>query len=97
MLRHKFYSLQEGHVASDAECAALLRPAEGAEKPLPGMYERRRPKHRKHNLAKGALRPEDAAVRFPFAVCIFCANNGHVRRSGCARSWGIDGSIKYTF
>lgn len=57
VLRHKFFSLLDGYVASDEECRALLEmPAERKVAARPG------PKYGKHNMAKGAQRPEDAAV-----------------------------------
>ncbi|KAI0079703.1 hypothetical protein K474DRAFT_1705387 [Panus rudis PR-1116 ss-1] len=61
VLRHKFFSLLSGFVATREECEALLVPHEGTDK-LPN-----RPTYRarpgKHNMAKGALRPEDAAAQ----------------------------------
>lgn len=65
VLRHKFFALLEGHPATDAECAALLAASEGSVKTA---LAHRSAKLRagKHNMAKGALRPEDAAV----CVCI---------------------------
>ena len=61
VLRHKFFALLEGHPATDAECAALLAASEGSVKTA---LAHRSAKLRagKHNMAKGALRPEDAAV-----------------------------------
>jgi len=61
VLRHKFFSLLEGHPASDEECRALLVAGEGSIK---AAIANRSTKLRagKHNMAKGALRPEDAAV-----------------------------------
>ena len=63
VLRHKFFSLLLGHVATREECEALLVPQEGTDK-LPQRH-RQRLKFGKHNMAKGALPPEDAAVRLP--------------------------------
>lgn len=60
MLRHKFFSLLSGHVPSREDCEALLERTEGTEKPTTRSSHRLRPG--KHNMAKGALRPEDAAV-----------------------------------
>lgn len=60
VLRHKFFSLLHGHVATREECEKLLVPQEGTDK-LPSKY-RPRLKFGKHNMAKGALPPEDAAV-----------------------------------
>lgn len=48
----------EGHVPTDEECEALLA-AESSSKPA----ARKKLRAGKHNMAKGALRPEDAAVR----------------------------------
>lgn len=61
VLRHKFFSLLEGHPVSDEECRALLVSNEGSAK---ATSSNRSHKLRagKHNMAKGALRPEDAAV-----------------------------------
>ncbi len=62
VLRHKFFSLLEGHVATDEECRNLLAANEGSVKMSATRSQRLRAG--KHNMAKGALRPEDAAVRF---------------------------------
>ncbi|GLB33609.1 putative RNA polymerase III transcription factor (TF)IIIC subunit [Lyophyllum shimeji] len=61
VLRHKFFSLLEGHPATDEECRALLASNEGSAK---ATIATRSYKLRagKHNMAKGALRPEDAAA-----------------------------------
>ncbi|KAI0643723.1 RNA polymerase III transcription factor IIIC subunit-domain-containing protein [Trametes meyenii] len=60
VLRHKFFSLLLGHVATQEECERLLVPDEGSSK-LPQRH-RTRLKPGKHNMAKGALPPEDAAA-----------------------------------
>ncbi|KAH9853850.1 RNA polymerase III transcription factor IIIC subunit-domain-containing protein [Lenzites betulinus] len=60
VLRHKFFSLLLGHVATREECERLLVPDEGTEK-LPERH-RHRLKFGKHNMAKGALPAEDAAA-----------------------------------
>ncbi|OSD01840.1 hypothetical protein PYCCODRAFT_1478265 [Trametes coccinea BRFM310] len=60
VLRHKFFSLLLGHVATREECERLLVPEEGTDK-LPQRH-RHRLKFGKHNMAKGALPPEDAAA-----------------------------------
>ncbi|KIM42935.1 hypothetical protein M413DRAFT_70152 [Hebeloma cylindrosporum] len=61
VLRHKFFSLLEGHPATDEDCRALLLAGEGSIK---AAIANRSSKLRagKHNMAKGALRPEDAAA-----------------------------------
>ena len=59
VLRHKFFQLLQGHVATEEECEALLN------EPLSrATMKSRAPKLRmgKHNMAKGALPPEDLAV-----------------------------------
>ncbi|KAJ3558658.1 hypothetical protein NM688_g793 [Phlebia brevispora] len=66
VLRHKFFSLLSGHIASREECEALLVPQEGTEKLPTRSTHRIRPS--KHNMAKGALRPEDAAAQRLVAV-----------------------------
>jgi general transcription factor 3C polypeptide 5 (transcription factor C subunit 1) len=61
ILRHKFFSLLDGHVASDEECARLLVPTdETGRMPVPLSQRRRR--HGKHNMAKGALPPEETVA-----------------------------------
>jgi hypothetical protein len=64
VLRHKFYSLLEGYVAPDEECEALLVPAEETGR-IPVPPHLRKNQFGKHNMAKGALKPEDAAVSCP--------------------------------
>ncbi|KAI0734983.1 RNA polymerase III transcription factor IIIC subunit-domain-containing protein [Fomitopsis betulina] len=61
VLRHKFFSLLGGHIASREECEALLVPQEGTNK-LP-QRPTQRLRYGKHNMAKGALPPEDAAAQ----------------------------------
>jgi len=60
VLRHKFFSLLEGHSASDEECRALL--ANGGSAKAASTQRSQKLRAGKHNMAKGALRPEDAAV-----------------------------------
>ncbi|KAF9821024.1 hypothetical protein IEO21_01001 [Rhodonia placenta] len=60
VLRHKFFSLLGGHVATREECEALLVPQEGTNK-LP-QRPAQRLRFGKHNMAKGAMPPEDAAA-----------------------------------
>ena len=60
VLRRKFFGMLEGHSVPDEACADLLDPEQGPTA-VTREFERRRPG--KHNMAKGALRPEDAAVR----------------------------------
>ncbi|OJA20879.1 hypothetical protein AZE42_00865 [Rhizopogon vesiculosus] len=59
VLRHKFFSLLQGYVATQEECEALLdQDAAGKSQ----TTRTKRLKFGKHNMAKGALRPEDAAA-----------------------------------
>ena len=58
VLRHKFFSLLEGRVATDKECTELLSNLSESRR-----YTTYTRKSRKHNKAKGALPPEEAAVR----------------------------------
>lgn len=60
VLRHKFFSLVEGYIATDEECAKLLEQ-QGESKTTKPITRKLRPG--RHNMAKGALPPEDAAVR----------------------------------
>nr|GAT53955.1 predicted protein [Mycena chlorophos] len=65
VLRHKFFSVLEGQVATDEECRQLLIASEKApNKNAKDLSNLRvvRLKIGKHNMAKGALRPEDAAA-----------------------------------
>lgn len=62
VLRHKFFSVLEGHPATDEECRALLSANEGSAKAT-STHRSQKLRAGKHNMAKGALRPEDAAVR----------------------------------
>ncbi|KAF9780292.1 RNA polymerase III transcription factor IIIC subunit-domain-containing protein [Thelephora terrestris] len=59
VLRHKFFQLLQGHIATEEECEALLN------EPLSkATMKSRAPKLRmgKHNMAKGALPPEELAA-----------------------------------
>ena len=90
VLRHKFFSLLEGHVPTDEECEALLVVDPTSNKATATRSKKLRPG--KHNMAKGALRPEDAAVRicahslmFEFCIvlnvsCMFRRQRGYVLR-----------------
>ncbi|KAI5125023.1 hypothetical protein M0805_007447 [Coniferiporia weirii] len=60
VLRHKFFSLLEGHIASEEECRTLLNTDLGS-RPV-GPRDAHRFHIRKHNMAKGAVPPEDAAA-----------------------------------
>lgn len=63
VLRHKFFQLLQGHVATEEECEALLN-----EPPSKATMKTRAPKLRmgKHNMAKGAMPPEELAVCMGF-------------------------------
>ncbi|KAI0320629.1 RNA polymerase III transcription factor IIIC subunit-domain-containing protein [Amylostereum chailletii] len=65
VLRHKFFSLLEGYIATDEECIRLLEQQETrSTKPLS-----RKIRPGKHNMAKGAVPAEDiAAVRLRAAL-----------------------------
>ncbi|KAJ7283802.1 RNA polymerase III transcription factor IIIC subunit-domain-containing protein [Mycena rebaudengoi] len=65
VLRHKFFTVLEGYPATDEECQQLLTASEK----LPSRNAKDisvlrsvKLKHGKHNMAKGAMRPEDAAA-----------------------------------
>jgi general transcription factor 3C polypeptide 5 (transcription factor C subunit 1) len=60
ILRHKFFSLLEGRVPTDEECTKLLSSLSESRNYTHGSTYAR--KSRKHNKAKGALPPEEAAV-----------------------------------
>ncbi|KAG9317214.1 RNA polymerase III transcription factor IIIC subunit-domain-containing protein [Chiua virens] len=60
VLRHKFFSLLQGYVATQEECEALLEESASGKKIQ--TTRAKKLKYGKHNMAKGALRPEDAAA-----------------------------------
>ncbi|KAF8525363.1 RNA polymerase III transcription factor IIIC subunit-domain-containing protein [Gautieria morchelliformis] len=60
VLRHKFFSLLEGRVPTDEECTKLLSDVSESRNYAHGSTYAR--KSRKHNKAKGALPPEEAAA-----------------------------------
>ncbi|KAG1715941.1 hypothetical protein ID866_1230 [Astraeus odoratus] len=61
VLRHKFFSLLQGYIATEEDCNALLEQINGQKKTQTTRSVKRL-KYGKHNMAKGALRPEDAAA-----------------------------------
>ncbi|KAJ7499127.1 RNA polymerase III transcription factor IIIC subunit-domain-containing protein [Mycena latifolia] len=65
VLRHKFFTVLDGYPATDDECRQLLAASEKLpSKSAKDMSSLRsvRLKMGKHNMAKGAMRPEDAAA-----------------------------------
>ncbi|KAJ7086691.1 RNA polymerase III transcription factor IIIC subunit-domain-containing protein [Mycena epipterygia] len=65
VLRHKFFTVLDGYPATDDECRQLLAISEKLpSKSAKDMSSLRsvRLKMGKHNMAKGAMRPEDAAA-----------------------------------
>ncbi|KAJ7179308.1 RNA polymerase III transcription factor IIIC subunit-domain-containing protein [Mycena filopes] len=65
VLRHKFFTVLEGYPATDEECRQLLAASEKVpSKSAKDISSLRsvRLKIGKHNMAKGAMRPEDAAA-----------------------------------
>ncbi|KAF8559015.1 hypothetical protein OG21DRAFT_1493418 [Imleria badia] len=60
VLRHKFFSLLQGYVATQEECEALLEDGGAGKRTQTTRVKKL--KYGKHNMAKGALRPEDAAA-----------------------------------
>ncbi|KAJ6516097.1 RNA polymerase III transcription factor IIIC subunit-domain-containing protein [Mycena sanguinolenta] len=65
VLRHKFFTVLEGYPATDDDCRQLLQATENLpSKSAKDMSSLRvvRLKTGKHNMAKGAMRPEDAAA-----------------------------------
>ena len=69
ILRHKFFSLLSGHVATREECERILGDVDEDRLPTRSVHALR---PRKHNMAKGALRPEDAAVSSEAALGSLC-------------------------
>ncbi|KAK0191277.1 RNA polymerase III transcription factor IIIC subunit-domain-containing protein [Armillaria mellea] len=62
VLRHKFFSLLDGHIATDEECRNLLATHQGSTSKTVTSSRNAKLRSGKHNMAKGALRPEDAAA-----------------------------------
>ncbi|KAK0242443.1 RNA polymerase III transcription factor IIIC subunit-domain-containing protein [Armillaria nabsnona] len=62
VLRHKFFSLLDGHIATDEECRNLLATHQGSTSKIVTSSRNAKLRSGKHNMAKGALRPEDAAA-----------------------------------
>ncbi|KAK7049690.1 tau 95 subunit of transcription factor TFIIIC [Paramarasmius palmivorus] len=61
VLRLKFFSLLDGRVVTDEECETALEASENSSsKPVHQTFAKQRVG--KHNMAKGAMRPEDAAA-----------------------------------
>lgn len=60
ILRRKFFGMLEGRVVTDEDCADLLD--ENLTAPAAVVNPGRRVRPNKNNMAKGALRPEDAAA-----------------------------------
>lgn len=58
VLRHKFFLLLEGHIPNDDDCRVLLEAGSTAK-----YRDTHRVDLRKHNMAKGAVSAEDAAVQ----------------------------------
>lgn len=80
VLRHKFFTVLEGYPATDEECQQLLTASEK----LPSRNAKDisvlrsvKLKHGKHNMAKGAMRPEDAAVCCSNLFLYYCPNSAH--------------------
>ena len=67
VLRHKFFSLNDfGVIVTREECEELLDRQENGGSSMNKALRSLR--STKHNMAKGALRPEDAFVR-PSSLC----------------------------
>jgi general transcription factor 3C polypeptide 5 (transcription factor C subunit 1) len=90
VLRHKFFALLEGYVATDEECLKLLDHQDGAKAVRPFA---RRPRPGKHNMAKGAMPVEDAAVRQKASCPRFCADT-RFQGAAAARNAGAECRIE---
>ncbi|KAF5369933.1 hypothetical protein D9758_001240 [Tetrapyrgos nigripes] len=62
VLRHKFFSLLDGRVATDEECQAILDEKQSYTPKTLALPKSSKLRVGKHNMAKGAMRPEEAAV-----------------------------------
>ncbi|KAJ3807736.1 RNA polymerase III transcription factor IIIC subunit-domain-containing protein [Lentinula aff. lateritia] len=62
VLRLKFFSLLDGRPATDEECQAVLEQAEMESSKAVASSRNAKMRLGKHNMAKGALRPEEAAA-----------------------------------
>ena len=66
VLRLKFFSLLDGRPATEEECQAVLEQAETDSSKAIATSRSSKMRVGKHNMAKGAMRPEEAAVRSLF-------------------------------
>ncbi|KAF5393822.1 hypothetical protein D9757_000196 [Collybiopsis confluens] len=62
ILRLKFFSLLDGRPASEEECEAVLQQAETDSSKAIATSRTSKLRVGKHNMAKGAMRPEEAAA-----------------------------------
>lgn len=75
VLRTKYFSILEGHRATDEDCKTILDSGSlgGTEGNSRMVYwEIRRLRPGKHNMAKGAQRPEEVVVRCPLTLLRKC-------------------------
>jgi hypothetical protein len=87
-LRHKFFSLLDGVVVTDAETEAAIQAEGAAALSRAGTSTFR---WHKHNRAKGALPPEEAAVSLLPLIQLFLKVDGLLllRLPDCALSWEV--------
>ncbi|KAJ3723184.1 RNA polymerase III transcription factor IIIC subunit-domain-containing protein [Lentinula raphanica] len=62
VLRLKFFSLLDGRPATEEECQAVLEQAESESSKAVASSRNAKLRLGKHNMAKGAMRPEEAAA-----------------------------------
>ncbi|KAJ3741357.1 RNA polymerase III transcription factor IIIC subunit-domain-containing protein [Lentinula detonsa] len=62
VLRLKFFSLLDGRPATEEECQAVLEQAESESSKTVASSRNAKLRLGKHNMAKGAMRPEEAAA-----------------------------------
>ncbi|THV03289.1 hypothetical protein K435DRAFT_715662, partial [Dendrothele bispora CBS 962.96] len=62
VLRHKFFSLLDGRIATDEECQAIIDESESYTPKTLTLPRSAKLRVGKHNMAKGAMRPEEAAA-----------------------------------
>ncbi|KAK7470853.1 tau 95 subunit of transcription factor TFIIIC [Stygiomarasmius scandens] len=62
VLRHKFFSLLDGRIATDEECQAIIDENESYTPKTLTLPRSAKLRVGKHNMAKGAMRPEEAAA-----------------------------------
>ncbi|KAF8826558.1 hypothetical protein HHX47_DHR5000101 [Lentinula edodes] len=93
VLRLKFFSLLDGRPATDEECQAVLEQAEMESSKAVASSRNAKMRLGKHNMAKGALRPEEAA---PLEKLNHLPNKRHIGKQDPYCAVTFDGQTRRT-